>query len=370
MSKDSRLPSEFDLTPFVTCGKDNVVVAVVVKWSDATFIEDQDQWWMGGLHREVYLYSTAREAWLADVFAEGKLENDYTDGRLRLKVKTGFARQPEEGWQVEAQLLRSRGQKGRPQTVPSPRARRPVRRPGRACRRSSTNPSPGRSSGRRSCPTCTGSSSRCSTRKAARWNRARSTSASARWRCAGATARQRTAGIHPGRQPPRPPRHQRQGARPRNPAPGRVDDEAFQRQRRALLALSQRSLLARSVRRTRPLRHRRGQPGVARLLPPDVPRPALRVRRFWNARSAWSSATRTTRASSSGVWATRAAHGPNHDAMAGWIRAYDPSRPLHYEPGVIVQPASTSEPSEKPYDIGYRGHGHRLPDVPVHRRTS
>ena len=115
MGKDSRLPNEFDLTPFVTCGQENLLVAVVVKWSDATFIEDQDQWWMGGLHREVYLYSTGRDAWLEDVFAEGKLENDYTDGRLRLTVKTGFARQPQEGWRVEAQLHDPDGKKvGRP----------------------------------------------------------------------------------------------------------------------------------------------------------------------------------------------------------------------------------------------------------------
>ncbi len=111
MSKDSRLPSEFDLTPFVVCGRENTVVAVVVKWSDATFIEDQDQWWMGGLHREVYLYSTAREAWLADVFARGELENDYADGRLRLSVQAGFARQPEEGWHVEARLYDPQGEK-------------------------------------------------------------------------------------------------------------------------------------------------------------------------------------------------------------------------------------------------------------------
>jgi beta-galactosidase len=105
LSKDSRLPAEFDLTSFVNCGAENLVVAVVVKWSDASFIEDQDQWWMGGLHREVYLYATGRGAWLADVFAEGKLEHDYTDGRLRLAAKVGFARQPEEGWQIEAQLF-------------------------------------------------------------------------------------------------------------------------------------------------------------------------------------------------------------------------------------------------------------------------
>ncbi len=111
MGKDSRLPNEFDLTPFVTCGRENLLVAVVVKWSDATFIEDQDQWWMGGLHREVYLYTTGRDAWLEDVFAEGRLENDYTDGRLRLTVKTGFARQPQEGWRIEAQLHDPDGKK-------------------------------------------------------------------------------------------------------------------------------------------------------------------------------------------------------------------------------------------------------------------
>jgi hypothetical protein len=41
MSKDTRLPAEFDITPFVQAGKTNTLVAVVVKWSDASFIEDQ-----------------------------------------------------------------------------------------------------------------------------------------------------------------------------------------------------------------------------------------------------------------------------------------------------------------------------------------
>ena len=108
LGKDSRLPSEFDLTPFVTCGEKNLVVAVVVKWSDASFIEDQDQWWMGGLHREVYLYSTA-PVHLADVFVRGDLENEYRDGRLRLAARAGFPGSPEEGWSVEAQLYDPRG---------------------------------------------------------------------------------------------------------------------------------------------------------------------------------------------------------------------------------------------------------------------
>ena len=108
LSKDSRLPSEFDISRSVLFGQKNLVVAAVVKWSDASFVEDQDQWWMGGLHREVYLYSTA-PVHIADLFAVGKLENNYADGRLQMKIKIGFPRQPEEGWEVEAQLYDPRG---------------------------------------------------------------------------------------------------------------------------------------------------------------------------------------------------------------------------------------------------------------------
>lgn len=125
LSKDSRLPSEFDITPFVTPGT-NHLTAVVVKWSDATFIEDQDQWWMGGLHREVYLYAT-EPVHLADVFAVGQLENDYRDGRLHLTVRTAFPRQPEAGWQIEAQLL---DPQGRPVLTKPLRKDVPMERPG------------------------------------------------------------------------------------------------------------------------------------------------------------------------------------------------------------------------------------------------
>ncbi|MGH0052227.1 MAG: sugar-binding domain-containing protein, partial [Sphaerochaetaceae bacterium] len=56
MSKDSRLPASFDLTPSLVHGK-NTLVLVVVRYSDASYVEDQDQWWFGGLHRSVYLIS-------------------------------------------------------------------------------------------------------------------------------------------------------------------------------------------------------------------------------------------------------------------------------------------------------------------------
>ncbi|NQY57862.1 MAG: DUF4981 domain-containing protein [Ilumatobacteraceae bacterium] len=51
---DSRLASEYDITSHLTAG-DNELAIVVVKFSAHSYIEDQDQWWMAGLHREVYV---------------------------------------------------------------------------------------------------------------------------------------------------------------------------------------------------------------------------------------------------------------------------------------------------------------------------
>ena len=57
LTKDSRLAAEFDITNFVRSGS-NVIRIDVTKWSDATFIEDQDQWWHGGITRSVKLFAT------------------------------------------------------------------------------------------------------------------------------------------------------------------------------------------------------------------------------------------------------------------------------------------------------------------------
>ena len=59
VGKDSHLASEFDLTDRLRPGA-NTLRLRVVKWSDATYVEDQDQWWHGGITRSVFLYATAR----------------------------------------------------------------------------------------------------------------------------------------------------------------------------------------------------------------------------------------------------------------------------------------------------------------------
>ena len=54
MSKGSRLPAEFDITPAVRAGR-NVLAVRVLQWSDGSYIEDQDMWWLSGIFRDVYL---------------------------------------------------------------------------------------------------------------------------------------------------------------------------------------------------------------------------------------------------------------------------------------------------------------------------
>jgi beta-galactosidase len=103
LSKDSHLAAEFDVTDAVRSGR-NTIRLRVIKWSDASFVEDQDQWWHGGITRSVFLYATG-PVHLADVRAIAGLADDFTTGTLELGVRVGFAGvAPEPGWTVEARL--------------------------------------------------------------------------------------------------------------------------------------------------------------------------------------------------------------------------------------------------------------------------
>jgi beta-galactosidase len=87
LTKDSRLAAEFDVTNFVKSGN-NVVRIDVTKWSDATFIEDQDQWWHGGITRSVKLYAT-NKVFIERFKTVAGLEKDGTTGTLSIDADLG-----------------------------------------------------------------------------------------------------------------------------------------------------------------------------------------------------------------------------------------------------------------------------------------
>ncbi len=83
--KDSRTPQEFDISDFIQTGKNSMAV-MVIRWSDGSFLEDQDHWRMAGIHREVYLYSQDK-VYIEDVFIKTGLDDNYEDGTLKARIK-------------------------------------------------------------------------------------------------------------------------------------------------------------------------------------------------------------------------------------------------------------------------------------------
>ncbi len=110
LSKDSCLPAEFDITAAIRPGQENELIALVIKWSDATFVEDQDQWWLTGLHREVFLYTTPK-TYLRDVHAKPTLAVDFQSAKLDVSVHLGItgAGPVPQGIQAEVRLLDPKG---------------------------------------------------------------------------------------------------------------------------------------------------------------------------------------------------------------------------------------------------------------------
>ncbi|MGI9030376.1 MAG: glycoside hydrolase family 2 TIM barrel-domain containing protein [Ilumatobacteraceae bacterium] len=89
LGTDSRLASTYDITPVLRRGRNELCV-VVPRWSAVSWIEDQDQWWLPGLHRTVELVSVPATH-LADVATVPGLAPDGTTGTLDLDVRIGGA---------------------------------------------------------------------------------------------------------------------------------------------------------------------------------------------------------------------------------------------------------------------------------------
>ncbi len=102
-SENSRSPAEFDLTDFLHPGANQLAVEVY-RWSDGSYLEDQDMWRMSGIFRGVYLYSTAT-ARIRDFAVRTELDAGYRDAVLQIKpVLADYAGRSLEGWTVRAQL--------------------------------------------------------------------------------------------------------------------------------------------------------------------------------------------------------------------------------------------------------------------------
>lgn len=100
-SQDSRLPAEFEITKFChPCGSDrkNILAVQVFRWSDGSYLEDQDHWWLSGIHRDVLLLAKP-QVFITDYFFKSFLENNFQHADLELEVKIdGLRETSEEGF--------------------------------------------------------------------------------------------------------------------------------------------------------------------------------------------------------------------------------------------------------------------------------
>lgn len=84
-SQGSRDPSEFDITDYISRGDTNTLATRVYQWSDATYLEDQDQWWLSGIFRDVYLIPFPTSS-IVDFFVKPEVDESLSSGTLRANV--------------------------------------------------------------------------------------------------------------------------------------------------------------------------------------------------------------------------------------------------------------------------------------------
>lgn len=85
--QDSRLPSEFDLSDYLLRGENRLAV-MVLRWSDGSYLEDQDMWRMSGIFRDVSLLHKPTTQ-IRDLRINTRFNDDFSRATLKAEVRVG-----------------------------------------------------------------------------------------------------------------------------------------------------------------------------------------------------------------------------------------------------------------------------------------
>ena len=83
-SQGSMTPHEFNVTKVLKPGE-NIITAKLYRYSDGSYLEDQDMWWLCGIYREVYLFAEP-ELCLRDFYFKTDFDDSYTDSNVTLNM--------------------------------------------------------------------------------------------------------------------------------------------------------------------------------------------------------------------------------------------------------------------------------------------
>ncbi len=117
--EDSCLPSEFNVAPYLQKGE-NVLSVQVIRWSDASYLEDQDHWRMSGIQREVLLLAEPRLR-IADFFYQTQLDKNYQDAIFKLRPRLeNLTGDTVKGYTLKVQLFDAHKQPVFPEPLSKP----------------------------------------------------------------------------------------------------------------------------------------------------------------------------------------------------------------------------------------------------------
>lgn len=102
-SQGSRTPAEFNVSPFLKGGENQIAVEVY-RWSDGSYLEDQDFWRLSGIYRDVYLWKSGT-AGIRDLELLADYNAQNQSGILDVAVQIGVNEGAFEDYSVEARLL-------------------------------------------------------------------------------------------------------------------------------------------------------------------------------------------------------------------------------------------------------------------------
>ena len=99
-------PAEYDVTDLLRPGS-NTIAVQVYRFSDGTYMEDQDMWRLSGIYRDVYLMATP-PVHVRDFFVTTDLDDAYRDAELKVAAEVShFGEGEAEGYRVRATLYPS-----------------------------------------------------------------------------------------------------------------------------------------------------------------------------------------------------------------------------------------------------------------------
>lgn len=88
-NQGSYCTSEFDITKYIQPGI-NTIAVKVYRWSDGSYLEDQDNWRMSGIIREVFLQAWPKVA-ISDLFVRTPLDDNYENAKLQIRPRVNIA---------------------------------------------------------------------------------------------------------------------------------------------------------------------------------------------------------------------------------------------------------------------------------------